>query len=376
MPRDDLVLFEEVEASGGKRLGRIILNSPETLNSLTLSMIDLISPQLDKWAERKDVVCVILESIGDRAFCAGGDIRALYESMIKHPGGPNPFAERFFESEYRLDYQIHTYPKPVICWINGIAMGGGVGLMLGCDFKISTENTKFAMPEIGVGLFPDVGFTYYISKLPKNIGLYMMLTATQLNASDTQFIGLTDYYISTSTKGKLEDQLIKLNWSLDEQENNKLIQSVICKHSKEETNKADLPKDSLKSRIDLIQNITDEDSLIKVVNNILELETDDEWFIRGIKGLKRGSPTSAFLIWEQCSRSGNLTLEEVFQFELDLAIQVTRHQDFTEGIRAIIIDKDNNPQWIYTKVEDVTKEWIDEHLHPAWDKNPLKNLQN
>jgi len=203
-----------------------------------------------------------------------------------------------------------------------------------------------------------------------------MLTATQLNASDTQFIGLTDYYISSSTKEKLEDQLIKLNWSLDEQENNKLIQSVICKHSKEETNKADLPKDSLKSRIDLIQNITNEDSLIKVVNNILELETDDEWFIRGIGGLKRGSPTSAFLIWEQCSRSGKLTLEEVFQFELDLAIQVTRHQDFTEGIRAIIIDKDNNPQWIYTKVEDVTKEWIDEHLHPAWDKNPLKNLQN
>ena len=376
MPRDDLVLFEEVEASGGKKLGRIILNSPETLNSLTLSMIDLISPRLDKWAERKDIVCIIIESAGDRAFCAGGDIRALYESMIKHPGGPHPFAERFFESEYRLDYQIHAYPKPVICWINGIAMGGGVGLMLGCDFKISTENTKFAMPEIGVGLFPDVGFTYYISKLPKNIGLYMMLTATQLNASDTQLIGLTDYYLSTSAKNKFEDQLIKLNWSLDELENIKLIQSLISKYSKEETCKVGLPKDNLKSRIDLIQNITNEDSLIKVVNNILELETDDEWFIRGVEGLKRGSPTSAFLIWEQCSRSGSLSLEEVFQFELDLAIQVTRHQDFTEGIRAIIIDKDNNPQWIYTKVEDVTKEWIEEHLHPAWNENPLKSLQN
>ena len=376
MPRDDLVLFEEVEASGGKRLGLITLNSPETLNSLTLSMIDLISPQLDKWAERKDIVCVIIESVGDRAFCAGGDIRALYESMIKHPGGPNPFAERFFENEYRLDYQIHTYPKPVICWINGIAMGGGVGLMLGCDFKISTENTKFAMPEIGIGLFPDVGFTYYISKLPKNIGLYMMLTSTQLNASDTQLIGLTDYYISSAAKKKLEDQLIKLNWSLDGRENNKLIQSVISKYSKEETYKVGLPKDNLKSRIDLIQNITNEDSLIKVVNNILELETNDEWFIRGIEGLKRGSPTSAFLIWEQCSRSGSLSLEEVFQFELDLAIQVTRHQDFTEGIRAIIIDKDNNPKWIYTKVEEVTKEWIDEHLHPAWNENPLKSLQN
>ena len=296
--------------------------------------------------------------------------------MIKHPGGPNPFAERFFENEYRLDYQIHTYPKPVICWINGIAMGGGVGLMLGCDFKISTENTKFAMPEIGVGLFPDVGFTYYISKLPKNIGLYMMLTSTQLNASDTQLIGLTDYYISSSAKNKLEDQLIKLNWSLDGHENNKLIQSVISKYSKEETYKVGLPKDNLKSRIDLIQNITNEDSLIKVVNNILELETNDEWFIRGIEGLKRGSPTSAFLIWEQCSRSGSLSLEEVFQFELDLAIQVTRHQDFTEGIRAIIIDKDNNPKWIYTKVEDVTKEWIDEHLLPVWNENPLKSLQN
>ena len=160
------------------------------------------------------------------------------------------------------------------------------------------------------------------------------------------------------------------------QQSFKFIQSLIIKYSKDETCKVGLPKDNLKSRIDLIQNITNEDSLIKVVNNILELETDDEWFIRGVEGLKRGSPTSAFLIWEQCSRSGSLSLEEVFQFELDLAIQVTRHQDFTEGIRAIIIDKDNNPQWIYTKVEDVTKEWIEEHLHPAWNENPLKSLQN
>ena len=122
MPRDDLVLFEEVEASGGKKLGRIILNSPETLNSLTLSMIDLISPQLDKWAERKDIVCIIIESIGNRAFCAGGDIRDLYESMIKRPGGPNSFAEKIFESEPRacklFQYRIHTSryrTKPKCC---------------------------------------------------------------------------------------------------------------------------------------------------------------------------------------------------------------------------------------------------------------------
>ena len=376
MPDKDQVLFEEVEASDGYKFGRITLNSPETLNSLTLSMINSISPQLDKWAQKEEIICIILESIGDRAFCAGGDIRALYESMVKHPGGPNPFAEKFFESEYRLDYQIHTYPKPVICWINGIAMGGGVGLMLGCDFKLSTENTRFAMPEIGVGLFPDVGFTYYISKLPKNIGLYMMLTSTQLNASDTQSIGLTDSYISSADKGVFENELKELNWSLDADVNKKLIQSSINEYSNEDYLQVGLPETKLEPRIDLVQKVTNANSLLEVVNNIENLETKDNWFLKGKEGLKKGSPTSAYLIWEQCQRSGHLSLEEVFQFELDLAIQVTRHQDFTEGIRAIIIDKDNDPKWVYTKVEDVTTNWIDEHLKPAWKQNPLKNLGN
>ena len=171
MPDTDLVLVKELKAKNGSKIGHITLNSEETLNSLTLSMVDIIHSQLSEWEKEKNIVAVILEGVGDKAFCAGGDIRALYESMVQSPGGPNPFAEAFFEREYRLDYKIHKYSKPIICWVDGITMGGGVGLMLGCDYRFSTERTRFAMPEIGVGLFPDVGFTYFIDKLPKNLSL-------------------------------------------------------------------------------------------------------------------------------------------------------------------------------------------------------------
>ena len=138
MPDKDLVLIKELKARNGTKIGHLTLNSEETLNSLTLSMVDIIDSQLTDWEKESSVVAVIIEGAGDKALCAGGDIRALYESMVQNPRGPNPFAEAFFEREYRLDYKIHTYSKPVICWVDGITMGGGVGLMLGCDYRFST----------------------------------------------------------------------------------------------------------------------------------------------------------------------------------------------------------------------------------------------
>ena len=376
MPDTNLVLVKELKAKNGSKIGHITLNSEETLNSLTLSMVDIIHSQLSEWEKEKNIVAVILEGAGDKAFCAGGDIRALYESMVQNPRGPNPFAEAFFEREYRLDYKIHKYSKPIICWVDGITMGGGVGLMLGCDYRFSTERTRFAMPEIGVGLFPDVGFTYFIDKLPKNIGLYMMLTATQLNAADTQLVGLTNNYISVTAKDSFEKEITELDWSDDLQKNSDILDLCIKNFKEKPLSKEGFPESQLESRLESVQALMSEDNLIDVTKNILTNSTQDEWFKRGIKGLANGCPTSAHIIWEQCNFEKSKNLKEVFKFELDLAIQVTRHPDFTEGIRAAIIEKDNQPQWSYADINNLPREWIEEHLEPAWNKNPLDDLEN
>ena len=376
MPDTNLVLVKELKAKNGSKIGHITLNSEETLNSLTLSMVDIIHSQLSEWEKEKNIVAVILEGAGDKAFCAGGDIRALYESMVQNPRGPNPFAEAFFEREYRLDYKIHKYSKPIICWVDGITMGGGVGLMLGCDYRFSTERTRFAMPEIGVGLFPDVGFTYFIDKLPKNIGLYMMLTATQLNAADTQLVGLTNNYISLTAKDSFEKEITELDWSDDLQKNSEILDLCIQNFKEKPLSKEGFPESQLESRLESVQALMSADNLIDVTKNILTNSTQDEWFKRGIKGLANGCPTSAHIIWEQCNFEKSKNLKEVFKFELDLAIQVTRHPDFTEGIRAAIIEKDNQPQWSYADINNLPREWIEEHLEPAWNKNPLDDLEN
>ncbi len=376
MPDTNLVLVKELKAKNGSKIGHITLNSEETLNSLTLSMVDIIHSQLSEWEKEKNIVAVILEGAGDKAFCAGGDIRALYESMVQNPRGPNPFAEAFFEREYRLDYKIHKYSKPIICWVDGITMGGGVGLMLGCDYRFSTERTRFAMPEIGVGLFPDVGFTYFIDTLPKNIGLYMMLTATQLNAADTQLVGLTNNYISVTAKGSFTKAITELDWSDDLQKNSEILDLCIKNFKEMPLSKEGFPESQLESRLESVQALMSADNLIDVTKNILTNSTQDEWFKRGIKGLVNGCPTSAHIIWEQCNFEKSKNLKEVFKFELDLAIQITRHPDFTEGIRAVIIEKDNQPQWSYAEINKLPREWIEEHLEPAWNKNPLDDLEN
>ena len=370
MPNDEL-LVEILECENDTCIGHITLNSPETLNSLTLNMVNEMSLLLDKWEVDPNIKMVILSGSDEKAFCAGGDIRALYESMCSSKGPI--FAEKFFESEYRLDYKMHRYSKPIISILDGIVMGGGAGLMFASSYKIATERTRFAMPEIGVGLFPDVGFTSIIKMLPKGLGLYMMLTSTQLTAFDTIFCGLTNACINSKDIERLLVDLTKEVWHDDPEENLSIIDSLVNNHSY--TNKIkDLPVSKIMKELDNIQSLTNEQELSKVCANILLNPTDDDWYLRGKDSLEKGSPTSAHLIWLQCLNSSYLNLKEVFKFELNLAIQITRFGDFKEGIRALIIDKDNYPRWKYDSVKSVPPEWIKKHTDPAWERNPLEDI--
>ncbi|KDB97461.1 enoyl-CoA hydratase/isomerase family protein, partial [Bordetella bronchiseptica] len=210
------VLFEERIADNGVRLGVATLNAPQTLNGLSLEMVELLDARLRAWAEDAAVAMVILQGAGEKAFCAGGDLHGLYRSMRENTSGDawaNTHARRFFEHEYRLDYLIHTYPKPVLCWGHGIVMGGGVGLMMGASHRVVSETTRMAMPEITIGLFPDVGGSWLLNRMPGRTGLFLALTGAHVNASDAFFAGLADFRLDSARWPDFCASLLSLPWA-------------------------------------------------------------------------------------------------------------------------------------------------------------------
>lgn len=210
------VLFEERAAANGMRFGIATLNSPQTLNGLSLEMVELLAARLDAWARDPGVALVVLQGAGEKAFCAGGDLHGLYRSMTENAGkGPwaNAYARRFFELEYRLDYRIHTYPKPVLCWGHGIVMGGGIGLMMGASHRVVSEASRMAMPEVSIGLFPDVGGSWLLNRMPGRIGMFLALTGAQLNTADAFFAGMADFRLDHADWPKLLESLQDQPWA-------------------------------------------------------------------------------------------------------------------------------------------------------------------
>ncbi|HBO7462591.1 TPA: enoyl-CoA hydratase/isomerase family protein, partial [Pseudomonas aeruginosa] len=173
------VLFEERPSLHGFRIGIATLDAEKSLNALSLPMIEALAAKLDAWAEDAGIACVLLRGNGAKAFCAGGDVRKLVDACREQPGEVPALARRFFADEYRLDYRIHTYPKPFICWAHGYVMGGGMGLMQGAGIRIVTPSSRLAMPEIGIGLYPDVGASWFLARLPGRLGLFLGLSAAQ-----------------------------------------------------------------------------------------------------------------------------------------------------------------------------------------------------
>ncbi len=185
IPMTTPVLFEEIPTADGYVIARATLNAAKSINSLTLEIIRQLDAQLRAWADHPQVVCVFLDGAGEKGFCAGGDVRKLYDSARECGASKrNEYAETFFGEEYVLDHRIHTYPKPLIAWGNGVVMGGGVGLLAGASHRVVTETTRFAMPEITIGLFPDVGGSYFLNRMPGRSGLFLGLTGAHCNASD------------------------------------------------------------------------------------------------------------------------------------------------------------------------------------------------
>jgi enoyl-CoA hydratase/carnithine racemase len=376
------VLFDTLPTASGHLFGRATLNAPASLNALSLAMVDLLALQLAAWAADDRVVGVMLDGAGEKALCAGGDIVELVGEIRRlhqqQPGAVPPHATEFFEREYRLDYQIHTYPKPFLVWGHGIVMGGGIGLMAGGSHRIVTPKTRLAMPEVGIGLFPDVGGSWFLSRLPGRTGAFLALTGAPLNAADALFAGLADFALGADDRKPLLTAIRAAHWQgargADGAQLSHLIRQLAAQSEGE--GRLVLPASPLRTHLDRINAVIDHDELADIAPRLAALASDpDPWLAHAGAALTKGSPTSAVLSLEMQRRCRHASLAESFRLEFQAAVGCCAREDFAEGVRALLIDKDKSPRWRPATLAEVTPAVIDDVLRPRFDgPHPLADL--
>lgn len=359
------VLFREVTAANGKRIGFAQLNAEKSLNALNLAMIRLLDPQLQAWQADPEITCVVLYGVGEKSFCAGGDVRSLYQAVIDHQGPPPNAANlAFFSEEYALDLRIHQYPKPLLVWGSGIVMGGGLGLMAGASHRVVTETSRVAMPEITIGLFPDVGGSWFLSRLPGRTGLFLALSGASINGHDLLVAELADHFVMAADRDAIFAALEDVSWSEDAKANRQQLGVMLEDYAASAV--AQRPASNLLKHAHTIESLCAGDDLASVHAAICGYGGDDTWLQRAAKTLHAGSPTTAALIWELRKRARTLSLPEVFRLELTVALQCCAHPDFAEGVRALLIDKDNAPRWTPATLAEITPQWIAGHFVAPW----------
>lgn len=330
------IQFSERKA-GKFAIGVITLDNPRALNALTLTMFGAMERQLLDWRAREDVACVILHADSEKAFCAGGDVKALVLGLQEQPN--IQIAVDYFTAEYFVDYLIHRYPKPILCWADGITMGGGIGVMNGASSRIVTERTVLAMPEIGIGLYPDVGGTAFLNHMPDGVGMFLGLTAARFSGADAVAIGMADFWMHSESKQQVFAGLEKLPWTSDGDSNKQLLREHIASNALPTG-----PSDVLQ-RHAAIKQLTQHATIGAIDSAMRHWQGEDAWMKNAIHGYLGGSPTSARAIFEQVRGGKELSLKDIFLREWDMSVNFCVKSDFREGVRARLIDKDQKPQW-------------------------------
>ena len=365
----DLVLFSELTTNDNKLIGQVTLNSARTLNAINQDMIDAIYGKLVQWQNNPDITCIFMDAVEGKAFCAGGDVRSLSQALSS---GDDQVAAAFFEKEYRLDYLIHTYPKPVICWGNGIVMGGGLGLMAGADFRIVTDTSVLAMPEISIGLYPDVGGSWLLGHMPKGIGLFLALTGCRLNPADAMYLELANRFIDHAFHDNVLESLQQAQWQNEDAY--AVAYQVIEQYT--ENSAGWLPYSKIREHRDLIIKMMGRPSLPEIMAELEQLEVDCEWLQAARKTAFSGSPLSAAISYRQLHEARHMSLKDVFRRELVLSVNTVLKGDFCEGVRALLVDKDKQPVWRFPSVNDIEPEELDVLFTPPWKPtdHPLNDL--
>ena len=331
-PAGDEVLFERRGA-----LGHILLNRPKALNALTLNMCELMTAQLKAWAQDDAVKAVVIRGAGEKAFCAGGDVVRLYEDG--KAGRDYPY--RFWSTEYRLNTLIKRYPKPYVALIDGIVMGGGVGVSVHGGYRVATDRTMFAMPETGIGLFPDVGGGYFLPRLPGHVGMYLGLTGKRLKGDDCVALGLAEAFVPHDRLADLEASLAGgAVGDLDEV-------SFLIGRFAEPVKGAPVAAE----RTSIGRHFG-----LGSVEEIIDSQEKDggEWAAEQVRTLRTKSPTAMKVTFRQIREGAALSFEDNMRMEWRIANRCAVGKDFYEGVRALLIDKDNAPRWSPATLAEVT----------------------
>jgi enoyl-CoA hydratase len=325
--------------------GRITLNRPKALNSLTLNMVHSFATALDGWAEDDSVRVVIIDGSGSRGLCAGGDVRALNNSEACGDG----MAETFWRNEYRLNVDIANYPKPVVAFMDGIVMGGGVGISAHASCRIVTEKTMLAMPEVGIGLLPDVGGTWLLSKCPGEVGTYLALTGTRIGGSDAIYAGLADYFLQSE---RLPDLAKALGEAGDGD-----VEAIARSFA------GDPGPAPLALRAAAIDMMFSHDTVERCLEAARSL--GDKWAAGVAREMAAKSPTSLKVTLAALRQARTLgILEDCLNMEFRIISRMFHGPDFREGVRATLIDKDQLPCWQPASLSEVSEAAVFAHFAP------------
>ena len=370
----DQVIISEHKTSGAKLIGHAHLNMPSSLNALTLDAVRVLFAAISQWSERGDIAGVLITGEGEKAFCAGGDVQALYRAAVsnRQAGGlVDLYPFEFFAEEYRLDYLLHTFNKPVITLGHGIVMGGGYGLFAASSYRALTQRSKLAFPEITIGLFPDAGGSWVLKNLPQPVALFLGLTGSQVNATDALELNIGTHMIEHEQRQTFTEGLMALAWGQDDQGNRTLLDEYLVSCNCQGLR----PGPELSAFADIEVDLT---SLSHCVKSIVAMQGKSAWIDRGIGNLQKGCPVTAGIIFEQMHRVQTMTLAESFRMELAVATHCLQWPDFEEGVRALLIDRDGSPKWTVSSVDELSKEYVaahfDENFVGLWPNNPLNNL--
>ncbi|HQS13038.1 MAG: enoyl-CoA hydratase [Sphingomonadales bacterium 35-56-22] len=347
---DDILLKVEGHA------GFISLNRPSALHALTLPMVHAMTAALLKWRDDPAVKCVVIDHADGRGFCAGGDIAFLRNSAI-NDGGES--GRQFFHDEYQLNHLLVTYPKPVVAFMDGITMGGGVGISQPARFRVATENTKFAMPETGIGLFPDVGGGWYLSRLEGRVGQFLALTGARIAGAGCLSLGLATHYLTSNVLAEAKSRIAT--------EDVDRIDGILGTLSV-------TPPDS--KIVETIVQINRHFASDRLEDILASLEGDDsDWAMKELATLRTKSPQTCKVALRQLAESNKLTdFADNMAMEYRIASRVIVRPDFAEGVRAVIVDKDNAPKWDPATAEGVTDALIDAIFAPLPAQEEWKPL--
>src|SRR5690554_4850450 len=304
---DSPVVATTLAARSGHKIGVLTLNVPAAMNAVDLTMVNLIDKQLARWEKNDKVVAVLMRGAGDKAFCAGGDIRQLYQSMTAEGDEQYRYADDFFRGEYGKNYRVHLFSKPLIAWGNGFVMGGGLGLFIGANHRVGTETLKLAWPEIRIGLFPDVGGSWYLSRLPYPVGHWMGLTGSHMNAIDSKAVKLTQYCIEHAQFDSMLEQLSEQKWQVNIAENHAKVRKVL-RGAEQSTNTTAMPASELESAKKELAVLFKQNDINAIDTAFKAYKGKNPWIKQGVKNYLAGCPATVQVIMQQLKQGGSMKI--------------------------------------------------------------------